>query len=301
MAPPVSRVSTSAAKRAAAAAAAASEAAAAAGVGATVAVAPGSSAAAAAVAASCGNASTPSSRSGGMHEPIIRFLRVTGGGGAPLAPSRELLGSAAELTATATSKRQEAAALLSRSSGARVAGGRQGADDDGGDLPAEAQTAAEARHALQLAGAYKQLQEWAKAEDAYLRAIGYHERTGGSSEPKVVTLWLELAQLRLEKRADYEGAAADCAHAIEMGKVAYGPRAPELIPIAERLCKAHVLCRRWEQARDALSFAHDLSVFRNGPEHRDTQRIAEVLQSVEKYAPPPKEQEGAEGHLLGGA
>ena len=59
-----------------------------------------------------------------------------------------------------------------------------------------------------------------------------------------------------------------------------------MIPPLERLCKAHVLTRRWQPARHALSRALDISREHHGPAHRDTARIQQVLDNLQRYARP---------------
>ena len=88
------------------------------------------------------------------------------------------------------------------------------------------------------------------------------------------------------KTQRHELAAADCEHVLTMMTLTHGPGSAELIPAAERLAKAHVLARRWPQARAALETVHAISSSKYGGEHRDTRRIAEVLASLERYAPP---------------
>lgn len=91
--------------------------------------------------------------------------------------------------------------------------------------------------------------------------------------------------VRVQRAHKYDAAAADCAHLLRMQKVVYGPQAAELISTAERLCKAHVLLRRWAPAREALQEAHAISTAKNGAGHRETLRIGDVLQSLTRYAP----------------
>lgn len=52
---------------------------------------------------------------------------------------------------------------------------------------------------------------------------------------------------------------------------------------AENLCKVRLKLRRWEPARDALSFAYQLSCVRNGEKHAESKRLSEVMQWLEKY------------------
>ena len=186
-------------------------------------------------------------------------------------------GGSAELSALATLKRREAAELL-RSTGGAASGG-------GGDAGAAAATVAEAQLAVQLAGACKELGEWEAAEGAYLKALPALEAAKGCSDQSVVDLWGEVLSLRM-KTQRYDEAAADGQHILEMLALTRGPASVELIPAAERLAKAHVLARRWAEARDALSTAYQISMQRHGPEHRDTLRIADVLKSLERYAKP---------------
>lgn len=89
------------------------------------------------------------------------------------------------------------------------------------------------------------------------------------------------------KVGEYDSSSRDLAHIVTMSALIYGPSSSELIALLERLCKAHVLARRWQPARDALSRALAISAERNGREHRDTERIREVLRSLERYAGPP--------------
>ena len=96
---------------------------------------------------------------------------------------------------------------------------------------------------------------------------------------------LQVGALRM-RRHEYELAARDFAHVLEMSRCLYGPRSSLLIPLAERLCKAHVLLRRWREARDALELAHELAISKHGPEHAEVRRIEAVLSSLDKYAPP---------------
>ena len=223
-------------------------------------------------------ATAASSSSSSLEGVLHRYLYGTthGSGGAPSAEGK----SAAELTAIATRKRQQATRLLKQS---LSQGGNSGIDAPG----APAATAAEARLAAQLAAAHKDLGQWAEAEAAYLRAIPFHERTRGASDPKCTALWGEVVALRM-KLQKYGLAASDCTHLLEMARLVHGPDSAQLIPIAERLCKAHVLARRWGAAREALTLAYDVSVQRLGDEHKDTERIAEVLRSLDKYAPPQR-------------
>ena len=107
---------------------------------------------------------------------------------------------------------------------------------------------------------------------------------------------LQVGALRM-RRHEYELAARDFAHVLEMSRCLYGPRSSALIPLAERLCKAHVLLRRWREARDALELAHELAISKHGPEHAEVRRIEAVLRSLDKYAP-PRTSVGAQG--LGG-
>jgi hypothetical protein len=95
---------------------------------------------------------------------------------------------------------------------------------------------------VQLAAAYAELEQWHDAERSYLRALPYYERSRGHADETVVSLWVEVAALRMRRRA-YSAAARDHAHVLEMQKVLHGPRAAELIPTAERMCKALVLMR----------------------------------------------------------
>ena len=134
------------------------------------------------------------------------------------------------------------------------------------------------------------VEQWHDAERSYLRALPYYERSRGHANGTVISLWVEVAALRMRRRA-YSAAARDHAHVLEMQKVLHGPRAAELIPTAERLCKAHVLMRQWREAREALSFVFELVSERHGPEHRETARVADVLKSLDKYAGPESAEE----------
>ena len=82
----------------------------------------------------------------------------------------------------------------------------------------------------------------------------------------------------------HEDAAADLDHLLAMQAVVFGPNAAELVPTAEKLCKAHVLMRRWQLATAALERAHAICVSTYGAEHRETLRLADVLASVSRYA-----------------
>ena len=95
----------------------------------------------------------------------------------------------------------------------------------------------------------------------------------------------EIAALRM-RRHEYGLASRDYAHVLEMSKLLHGSQSALLIPHAERLCKAFVLMRRWREARDALELAHQLATSKHGNEHSETARIAAVLKSLDKYAPP---------------
>jgi hypothetical protein len=215
--------------------------------------------------------------------------------------------SASEMGALATRKRQEAAELLrSAADAARPSETAAQArrldrleeeavdvaeeeEEEEGDSD-EARSPTEARLAVQLAAAYAELEQWHDAERSYLRALPYYERSRGHANGTVISLWVEVAALRMRRRA-YSAAARDHAHVLEMQKVLHGPRAAELIPTAERLCKAHVLMRQWREAREALSFVFELVSERHGPEHRETARVADVLKSLDKYAGPESAEE----------
>ena len=221
--------------------------------------------------------------------------------------------SASEMVALATRKRQEAAELLrSAADAARpsktVAQARRldRLEEEAADVAEEeeeeeeeeevegdsdeARSPTEARLAVQLAAAYAELEQWHDAERSYLRALPYYERSRGHADETVVSLWVEVAALRMRRRA-YSAAARDHAHVLEMQKVLHGPRAAELIPTAERLCKAHVLMRQWREAREALSFVFELVCERHGREHREAARVADVLKSLDKYAGPESAEE----------
>ena len=217
--------------------------------------------------------------------------------------------SASEMVALATRKRQEAAELLrSAADAARpsetVAQARRldRLEEEAADVAEEeeeeevegdsdeARSPTEARLAVQLAAAYAELEQWHDAERSYLRALPYYERSRGHADETVVSLWVEVAALRMRRRA-YSSAARDHAHVLEMQKVLHGPRAAELIPTAERLCKAHVLMRQWREAREALSFVFELVCERHGREHREAARVADVLKSLDKYAGPESAEE----------
>ena len=150
--------------------------------------------------------------------PLARFLK--GGSSIAAADVNGMSGmSAAELAGLATRKRHEAAAILNRELGGGGGGesgggsggggsgggsggegggsGEGGSGEDGGgeesagSLP-EAESAAEARLAVQLACAYKDLGQWKAAESAYLRAIPFHENEKGHSDPRALQLWGEV-------------------------------------------------------------------------------------------------------------
>ena len=186
--------------------------------------------------------------------------------------------SIGELVARATRKRREATALLE---GAEVLAPSSSAS--GGEE--EASSVDEAQLAVQLACAYKELGQWEAAEKAYLKAIPALEDARGHSDDSVLDLWLEVIAIHMQLHR-YDDAAINCEHVLNMTRLTKGPGSADLIPIAEKLAKAHVLARRWPEARDALTEAHTVSSGRFGPEHRDTLRIADVLKSVDKYAPP---------------
>ena len=212
---------------------------------------------------------------GSADAPILAAVSGSGGGGGDAeAASRE---SSAELVARATRKRREATALLEGSEALVASVDGAGAD--------AASSVADAQLAVQLANAHKELGQWEAAERAYMKAIPALEDARGCSDGSVLELWSDLVAIRMQTLR-YDEAAADCEHVLNMLRLTRGPTSAELIPVAERLAKAHVLARRWPDARDALTTAYTISSGRFGPEHRDTLRIADVLQSLERYAKP---------------
>ena len=210
-------------------------------------------------------------RGGGALEAAL-VAAVTGGD-----PPIEAGASSADLSARATKRRVQATELLGR------IGGEGGAEAEAAD--GSASSLEEAELAIQLAEAHRELGQWEAAEASYLRALPAVEEARGCSDGRVLDLWTEVVALRM-KTCRYELAAADSEHVLNMLSLTRGPSSAELIPAAERLAKAHVLGRRWPAARDALATAHTISAGRYGVDHRDTLRIADVLRSLEKYAPP---------------
>ena len=198
---------------------------------------------------------------------------------------REATAAARPSRASEGAAEEEAAARGSESGARAVPGGSAPLDSEEQEEAEAAQSEQEAQLAVQLAEAYVELEQWEPAEASYLRALPYFERERGYSDAHVVALWIEVASLRMRRR-EYASAARDHAHVLQMQTVLYGPRSAELIPTAERLCKAHVLLRSWKEARQALRLALQLSTARHGPEHRETARIADVLKSLDKYAGP---------------
>ena len=163
-----------------------------------------------------------------------------------------------------------------------------GVADDSGDAavpPPALGTAHDAQLAVQLAEAYTELGELALAERAYLVALPALEDVHGCTDGAVLDVWAQLQALRMTM-GQHERAAADGQHVLNMLTLTCGAGSAELIPAAERLAKAHVLARRWPAARNALGVAHAIASSRFGAEQRDTLRIADVLKSLERYAPP---------------
>ena len=270
---------------------------------------------------------------GGGGGPMKHFLTGGGGAAAALAASAAAVAactSPAELSALATRKRREAAAILGgdgdgdegesggggesgsggESGGESGESGESGGESGGGGGSAAAAaaaapsaatsavasavasaaglgavTATEARLATQLAEAYKEMGWWKRAEAAYLRALPYYEKEDGVGGSRCLQLWGELAAIRMQRGA-YALATRDFAHVATMTELVHGDTSTELIPPLERLCKACVLARRWQPARDALSRALAISRERLGPAHRDTARIQQVLGNLQRYAKP---------------
>ena len=191
----------------------------------------------------------------------------------------------AQLIALATRKRQEATQLLLSASQpldatTHVEEGTYSATDliSSNNLP-PIQSSSEARLAVQLASAYAELEKWQEAEQNYLKAIPWYEEDLGFSHPRVVSLWTEVASLRMRMRK-YLLAAQDYDHILRMQSVIHGPKGVELVGTAERLCKAHVLMRQWREAQEALQVAYDIASERYGADHRDAMRISDVLKNI---------------------
>ena len=218
----------------------------------------------------------------------------------------------AEAAALAIVKRREAAELLRgltssqghdgsvSASGGTVAMGDSidagGADQDmRAPVQHSATSLVEAQLAVRLSSAYAGLEQWEEAEASCLNAIAYFEAFHGASDRRVLSLWLEVAGIRM-RRGKHEAAARDYAHAYEVGKLVHGVASAALVPTLERLVKVFVLMRRWADARDAMEELHTLSVQVHGAEHRETRRIEDVRASLVKYAPPQELLRGSTGH-----
>ncbi|KAL1530405.1 hypothetical protein AB1Y20_001310 [Prymnesium parvum] len=141
----------------------------------------------------------------------------------------------------------------------------------------------EAKLALRLAEVSRELGEWEQAEQALVHAVSYFEDSNGMSDQKTISLWLEIATVRM-KLHKYEAAAVDLQHCFAMQQVLFQENEAALIPTLEKLCKAHVLLRQWQPALEALNKAHTISTSQHGASHAETRRIADVIHYLEKHA-----------------
>ena len=159
-----------------------------------------------------------------------------------------------------------------------------------------------ARMAVKLGHACVELEQWAQAEAAFLRAIPYLEEAHGMSDSRVLRLWDEVARLRL-RLGKHEQAAEDYEHLLAMQAVLHGEGGAQLIATAEALCKARVLLKQYDAAHAALRRAHGLSVARHGERDAGSTRIAQVLASLKPYLTPDPDSEergAAAGVATGG-